>query len=163
MFSDEKEDPKGGWYVLRLAEEMPDAVFIVAGKHRLHGSLPANVILLGEIRDQLLLARYYSLADLTVLTSKRETFSLICAESLCCGTPVAGFCAGAPEQISIPQYSRFVPNGDLDALRECIGQMLAIPYDGRQIAQAAHKLYAKETMIHKYKALYQEVLCGEQR
>lgn len=163
MFSDEKEDPKGGWYVLRLAEEMPDAVFIVAGKHRLHGSIPANVILLGEIRDQLLLARYYSLADLTVLTSKRETFSLICAESLCCGTPVAGFCAGAPEQISIPQYSRFVPNGDLDALRECIVQMLAIPYDGRQIAQAAHKLYAKETMIHKYKALYQEVLCGEQR
>lgn len=163
MFSDEKEDPKGGWYVLRLAEEMPDAVFIVAGKHRLHGSLPANVILLGEIRDQLLLARYYSLADLTVLTSKRETFSLICAESLCCGTPVAGFCAGAPEQISIPQYSRFVPNGDLDALRECIVQMLAIPYDGRQIAQAAQKLYAKETMIHKYKALYQEVLCGEQR
>ena len=148
---------------MRLAEEMPDAVFIVAGKHRLHGGLPANVILLGEIRDQLLLARYYSLADLTVLTSKRETFSLICAESLCCGTPVAGFCAGAPEQISIPQYSRFVPNGELDALRECIGQMLAIPYDGRQIAQAAHKLYAKETMIHKYKALYQEVLCGEQR
>ena len=76
---------------------------------------------------------------------------------------MVGFRAGAPEQISIPQYSCFVPSGDLDALRECIGQMLAIPYDGRQIAQAAHKLYAKETMIHKYKALYQEVLCGEQR
>lgn len=163
MFSDVKEDPKGGWYVLRLAEEMPDAVFLVAGKHRLRGSLPENVTLLGEIRDQTLLARYYSLADLTVLTSKRETFSMVCAESLCCGTPVAGFCAGAPEQISLPQYGRFVPHGDLDALRNCIRQMLATPHDAQQIALAARARYAEETMIEKYKALYQEVLCSEQK
>lgn len=163
MFSDVKGDPKGGWYVLRLAEEMPDTVFLVAGKHRLHGSLPENVTLLGEIRDQTLLAQYYSLADLTVLTSKRETFSMICAESLCCGTPVVGFCAGAPEQISLPQYSRFVPNGDLDELKDIARQMLDAPNDAQQIAQAARERYAKETMIEKYKALYQEVLCSEQK
>ena len=163
MFSDVREDPKGGWYVLHLAEEMPDAVFLVAGKHRIHGSIPENVTLLGEIRDQTLLAQYYSLADLTVLTSKRETFSMICAESLCCGTPVVGFCAGAPEQISLPQYSRFVPNGDPDALKESVRQMLDAPFDAQQIAQAARERYAKETMIEKYKALYREVLCSKQK
>ena len=163
MFSDVREDPKGGWYVLRLAEEMPDAVFLVAGKHRIHGSIPENVTLLGEIRDQTLLAQYYSLADLTVLASRRETFSMICAESLCCGTPVVGFCAGAPEQISLPQYSRFVPNGDPDALKESVRQMLDAPFDAQQIAQAARERYAKETMIEKYKALYREVLCSKQK
>ena len=98
-----------------------------------------------------------------MLTSKRETFSMVCAESLCCGTPVAGFCAGAPEQISLPQYGRFVPHGDLDALRNCIRQMLATPHDAQQIALAARARYAEETMIEKYKALYQEVLCSEQK
>lgn len=163
MFRDREGDPKGGWYVLELAKRMPDTVFLVAGKYEVTGAMPENVTLLGEIHDQNLLAQYYSLADLTVITSKRETYSMICAESLCCGTPVAGFCAGAPEQISLPQYSRFVPNGDLDALAACTRELLSSNLDAREIAQAANARYAKEIMVRQYMALYQEVVCGRQK
>ena len=40
------------------------------------------------------LAEYYSLVDVTVITSFHETFSMVVAESLSCGTPIVGFKAG---------------------------------------------------------------------
>ena len=66
------------------------------------------------------------MANLTILTSQFETFSMVCAESLCSGTPVVGFKAGAPEQISIQQYSEFVEYGKIDEKKisnECIGKL----------------------------------------
>lgn len=41
---------------------------------------------------------------------------MVTAESLCCGTPVVGFKAGAPEQIAIKEFSEFVEYGDLNSL-----------------------------------------------
>lgn len=160
MFRDRDGDIKGGAYVLRLAERMQDVVFVVAGKNDVRGEIPRNVILLGEIKDPVLLARYYSMADLTLLTSRRETYSMVCAESLCCGTPVSGFCAGAPEQISLPEYSSFVPQGDLNALEDCVRHMLGRRFDRLQLAEAARMQYSEERMTSEYKALYREVICG---
>ena len=164
MFRDMEGDPKGGQYILQLAQRMRQdpVLFVVAGKYMVHGAVPDNVVLLGEIRNQELLAQYYSLADLTVLTSKRETYSMVCAESLCCGTPVAGFQAGAPEEIALPQYSCFVSNGDLDALENAVRGMLASSYKRLQIAETARETYAKEKMVRQYEALYREVICSKQ-
>ena len=43
---------------------------------------------------------------------------MIVAESLCCGTPVVGFKAGAPEQITIKEYSEFSEFGNIEILKE---------------------------------------------
>lgn len=164
MFRDTRDDPKGGWYLLRLAERMKNlpVLFLVAGKYELTGPVPKKVILLGEIQNQIQLAQYYSMADLTVLTSKRETYSMVCAESLCCGTPVAGFRAGAPEMISLPEYSGFVPHGDLDALEECVKHWIMKKGDitGRQIEKTAKQVYAKEKMVRQYEELYRRAACS---
>lgn len=164
MFRDTRDDLKGGWYILQLAERMKNmpVLFIVAGKFEITGEIPDNVIMLGEIRDQALLAQYYSLADLTVLTSKRETYSMVCAESLCCGTPVVGFCAGAPEMITLPEYSSFVPNGDLDALEAQVRQWIMKKNEStsRQIEKAAQAAYDKEIMIRQYEQLYRRITCS---
>lgn len=163
MFRDAPDDPKGGVFFLELAKHLRDlpVIFLVAGKYEVHHTVPENVILLGEITDQNLLAEYYSLAELTVLTSKRETYSMVCAESLCCGTPVLGFCAGAPEMISLPQYSRFVPYGDMDALERHAREMLqSRKTDSRwNMAEKAKTIYAKEIMVQQYKALYRRIKC----
>ena len=164
MFRDEQDDTKGGWYLLQLAKRMLQlpVLFVVAGKYEVSGDLPDNVILLGEIRDQIRLAQYYCLADLTVLTSKRETYSMVCAESLCCGTPVVGFCAGGPEMIALPRYSSFVPNGDLDALEAQVRQWIMKKNEStsRQIAKAAQAVYDKEIMIRQYEQLYRRIACS---
>ena len=146
---------KGGRFVLELAERMKNenVVFLVAAGNCDSGvTFPDNVIFLGNISDQKLLAQYYSLADVTLLTSKRETFSMPVAESLCCGTPVVGFEAGAPEQIALPQYSRFVSYGDTAALKAAVEEAFSMKKS--EISAAAAKKYAKDVAAKKYMELY---------
>lgn len=159
MFSDDPSHLKGGWHLLELAKRLQGAPvrFLVAGKQKLRGPVPQNVTLLGEIRDRTKLAEYYGRADLTLLTSKRETFSMVCVESLCCGTPVVGFEAGAPEEICLPAFSEFVPAGDLNGLETAVRKWLDIPADRRQISAEAVRSYAREGMLREYTALYRGI------
>jgi len=155
-FSDDPQHIKGGYYVLRLAERFAcdNVKIVVAGKYSQGLQVPENVILLGRVADQRLLAQFYAMADVTVLTSKKETFSMVTAESLCCGTPVAGFEAGAPELITISEFSRFSRWSDLDALEANVRSMLEAPFDHSKIAEEAAKKYSKETMCESYIDLY---------
>lgn len=159
VFSDDPDHLKGGCYLLELAKRMPRARFLIAGKQEVSGPVPENVTLLGEIRDRRLLAECYCAADLTVLTSKRETFSMVCAESLCCGTPVAGFEAGAPEGIALEKYSSFVSPGDLDALEAAVRSWLwESPYEKTQICREAGGRYSKTRMCENYLEVYRGMI-----
>ena len=150
---------KGGYYVLKLAEKMlnENVKFVVAGSYPEGLKVPSNVILLGKVSDQEMLAKYYSMTDVTLLTSKKETFSMVTAESLCCGTPVVGFKAGAPEQITIEEYSEFVTHGDLEMLYSVTGEMLSKNQSKKEIAHAATVKYSKNTMTNNYLKLYEEI------
>ena len=158
-FDDNIKSLKGGYYVLKLAEKILDenVKFVVAGNHPEGLKVPPNVILLGKVSDQELLAKYYSMADVMLLTSKKETFSMVTAESLCCGTPVVGFKAGAPEQIAIPEYSSFVDFGDLESLHEEMKKLLAESFLKIDIALTSNCKYAKQTMTENYLKIYEEI------
>ena len=159
-FSDDERDRKGGKYVIELARrlEKENVKFIVAGKVFLSQSVPSNMVLLGNVENEDELAKLYSSSDLVVITSKKETFSMIVAESLCCGTPVVGFKAGAPEMISIPKYSEFVEFGDTDALLELIIDFLNRPFDKKTISEEAIKTYSMEKMANEYLRVYSELI-----
>lgn len=156
FFSNDPEHIKGGYYVLKLAEMLTDrnVKIFVAGDYEAGIQVPENVILLGRVEDQTELARYYSMADVTVLTSKKETFSMVTAESLCCGTPVAGFRAGGPEQIAIPEFSRFVQWGEIAKVAEVIDDFLKENKKQNNVAQYAAQRYSRDTMTEGYLALY---------
>ncbi|MBP3926642.1 MAG: glycosyltransferase [Clostridium sp.] len=158
FFSADPEHIKGGYYLLQLAEMLADqnVNVIVAGAHEKGLQVPPNVILLGRIQDQRELARYYSMADVTVLTSKKETFSMVTAESLCCGTPVAGFRAGGPEQIALPAFSRFVHFGDLGQLSEAAEIFIKAAAGDSTISACSAQAYSKSTMAEEYMGLYAE-------
>lgn len=159
-FNNDPNSIKGGYYVLKLAERMKDVQFLVAGRHDESMSTPSNVRLLGNITDKTYMAKLYAMADVTLLTSKRETFSMVCAESLCCGTPVVGFIAGAPEMISIPSFSDFCAYGDIDALQQAINTWLMIPKSDK-ISTEAVEIYDSELMVKKYLQVYQELVCAD--
>ena len=161
-FDDKINNIKGGYHVLNLAEKMLDenVKFVVAGNHPEGLKVPPNVILLGKVSDQELLAKYYSMADVTLLTSKKETFSMVTAESLCCGTPVVGFKAGAPEQIAIEQYSNFVEYGDIELLLNAIETIIAANLDKMKISKNAIKQYSKDGMFNNYLMLYLQIIAN---
>ncbi len=158
LFDIEDSNPKGSKYIVELAKEFPDVSFVVIGKHNNIRDLPNNIKIIGKVQNQQILAKYYRSADLVVLTSKRETFSMVCAESLCCGTPVVGFKAGAPEEIAINEYSSFVDYGDLDKLKYKVEKFLFdLSFDKKLISESAIKIYSMNEMNNKYYDLYQKI------
>lgn len=158
-YKNEREHPKGGWYLTELARRMPEVRFLVAGNAEESGELPENLTLLGVLSDQRELADLYRRAKLLVLVSRRETFSMPCAESLCCGTPVVGFRAGAPEQIALKAYSDFTEFGDLDGLETLVRSWLdKKDVDHGAIAAEAMEAYGADSMIRSFTEIYRSLL-----
>lgn len=154
-------DFKGSDHVIRLAEKLQsrDIVILVAGEDLTDTELPPNIRFTGGAVTQQQLAELYSFSDVTLIASKKETFSMIVAESLCCGTPVVGFKAGAPEQIALPEYSEFVEQDDnTDALADAIVRWTQASVDPSEIAAEASSVYSDAVMYREYLSLYRTLL-----
>ena len=161
-FSLHEEDIKGGRYIVQLAERLKDEniKIIVVGGRDLKIPLPDNIINIGRIKNQKELAAYYSMADLTILTSKRETFSMVCAESLSCGTPVIGFKAGGPESIALEEYSKFVEYANIDLLEKSIFEWINIKsnFTSDIISSKSSQTYSRKKMSKDYIKLYNQLM-----
>ena len=147
---------KGGQHILEMAKRFPDVEFVILGSEAQDDSHPSNCHFMGKISDQKLLAQYYSMGDICLLTSVRETFSMVCAESLCCGTPVVGFKSGGPETISLPEYSLFVDQGEADELETALKDMLNRPFEKKLVSDIAKKTYGQDTMCRNYYEVYRK-------
>jgi glycosyltransferase involved in cell wall biosynthesis len=162
-FSDDPTHFKGGHCLLKLAEQWKDEpiqIVVAAGETALSETPPPNVTLLGRVEDPRQLAAWYRAADVTVITSRRETFSMVCAESLCCGIPVVGFAAGGPETIALPAYSQFVEQGDAEGLRRGIEQMMLAAHDPVAVAAAAQAVYDRRRLAEETLAVYRDLMKG---
>lgn len=151
---------KGGKYINALSNYLdPEkyAVIVVDGNDN---NKPEEFqgIYWGRAKSQEELAVLYSVADVTVLTSERETFSMVCAESLCCGTPVIGFRAGAPEMIALADYSEFIEYGKTDELCKLVEKWTSSCKDAKTISENAYKKYGVKSMVDNYCSLYQRIL-----
>lgn len=123
------DEKKGGTWLFKIAEDLKEKniiFLIVGGGDKTSYTVPSNVKFIGAIYDQNLLAQYYSLADIFLLCSKRETYSMTCAEALCCGTPVVGFKSGAPETVFTEPYAKFVEYGDVEDMIGAIDEKIKL-------------------------------------
>ncbi len=165
-FSDNIEDTKGGYYLLEVARKMPENLFLVAGNTHMtkKENLPPNVILLGNVKNQEELADYYNLADLTIVTSKRETFGMSLAESMACGTGVVGFKAGGTESVAIQEYSEFVEFKEVDGLVHLIKKWQdKKPFIQDDLANKAALKYSTQRMAKEYLTIYKEMLAEKEQ
>lgn len=114
---------KGGKYYLELAEKCldhPELIFVHVGFKGDTSECPANFIPIGYVKNQDLLATYYSMADLFVCTSFAETQPNTCLEALSCGTPICGFdISGIPTCADEP-IGCYVAPKDTDALKQIV-------------------------------------------
>lgn len=118
--------------------------------------MPSNVTTIGHTKSKEELSWYYNIADVTLLTSKRETFSMVCAESLACGTHVVGFRAGGPESVFIGDFARFVDYGDVRELGKAINEMITL--SPNIDATLINKKFSAKDMATKYRQLYKEII-----
>lgn len=149
------EDPlKGGKYVVEFARRINEcdrnARIVIVGYKDESGNLPSNIVTVGRTADSYELAAFYSMADATILASERETFSMVTAESLCCGTPVVGFNAGGPESICTEGYTSFVKYGDVSSLVD-VAQKIS---KDRNISEVYTPIFSKEIMAERYISIY---------
>ena len=146
-----KNVEKGFAFFKKLSEEMVDSdwLFVHIGK-KTNGDHFVN---LDSICNSDL-PIYYSFADVTLLFSMRETFSMIVAESLCCGTPVYGFRSGGPETIAIEKFTRFVEYGQLDEIKKLMNDYQLADRD--VLSKEAKEKYANEVSARNYLGVFKD-------
>lgn len=159
-FNLKENDLKGGRYIFPIAKALPNYKFVVVIGNMTNDikNVPNNVQIWGKAKNQEELRQLYSESDITLLLSRRETFSMVTAESLCCGTPVVGFKAGGPESISLSDYSKFVEYGDINALIDTIQDTLNKIYNRTEIEKQASKQFDSKQMSLKYYNIYKTLI-----
>lgn len=110
----------------RLARDIDpkDVLVICAGRQRVAIEAPFEIRQLGHISGKDKLAAFFSAADVTVIPSLEETFSNTAAESIACGTPVAGFATGAIPTLAQGGRGQTAPVGDVVALAAAVCDIL---------------------------------------
>ena len=161
--SDLLSEHKGGRWVLDIAKRnaKEEIVFVMVGVDKVLRKLPHNVRMIPSVFDQNLLAKYYSLADVLCLTSSKETFSMVSAEALACGTPVIGFDSGAPKEVALPGFGEFVPFPDLEALQSLLMRVKTGETNLKsqsECVQFAQERYSSVSIVKAYESIYQRLV-----
>ncbi len=116
----------------------------------------------GYISDNIELAKYYSAMDVLLLPSLEETFSNTTAESIACGTPVAGFATGAIGDLAIEgQTGKAVPVGNTSALESAVVEVLNSQYDRHKVREFAVERLEMRFQARAYEDLYRELLTNQ--
>ena len=85
-----------------------------------------------------------------------EPFGLVVAESIACGTPVAGFRRGALADILGPEAGRLAEPDDVDDLARALREAMAL--DRRACRARAEAVVDAETMIDHYEEIYRSLV-----
>jgi glycosyltransferase involved in cell wall biosynthesis len=97
-------------------------------------------------------------ARCVAMSSRRESFSLVCVEALAHGLPVAATDCGGPREIlNSPAFGAIVPVGDPDALAHAIDGYMTAP--GDPSARQAHAAeFTLDRALDRYDALIRQVI-----
>jgi glycosyltransferase involved in cell wall biosynthesis len=155
---------KGLAFLKQAVQEMqsPDCCFCVVGKCNSDiKSAFGNIIALGEIGDERLMAVAYSAADLFVIPSLEDNLPNTMIEALLCGTPVVGFPTGGIPEVIKNDYNGWIcPEVSVASLKKNIQEALKKldSLNREHIATDAKKQFSLERQAEAYRQLYEELM-----
>lgn len=89
-----------------------------------------------------------------------ETFSVVTAEALCCGTPVVVRALPAIAEFVDDDCGIFVPSGDVDAWHRGIMRSLSRSYDHRQISERSRQAFSRSEVGRAYAEALDRFVAG---
>lgn len=149
---------KGIYDFIKLAQRLdPDEEIVLVGECSIE--LPQQIRLITRTENQEKLAELYSGADVFVSLSKQETFGLVTAEALSCGTPAVVFDNTASPELVGEDCGYVCPNGDIDAV---IRSIRLIKEKGKESYSAkcvdfARQMFDPQKNIEKYYSVYKKI------
>lgn len=122
--------------------------------------LTSKVCLLGKQNE---VASLYSLADLLIIPSEKESFGLVAIEAMACGVPVVGSNAGGlPEVIAHGETGYLSPIGDVEDMANHALRLLKNPTLHRLFSlrgiKRVKRYFSIKKIVNQYEALYQLLL-----
>jgi glycosyltransferase involved in cell wall biosynthesis len=137
---------------LHLAGPIPDPGYFDELVRPLLGT---RVQYLGHL-DATELAEVVGAASVTVATPVwEEPYGLVVAESMACGTPVAGFARGALPELVGTEGGCLVGGSDVDAL--ALAMVRAQRFDRDDVRAHAARTCSLDTMLDGYERLYEQL------
>ena len=152
-----------------LASSQPNAILQIIGdgpdRSRLEtltgetGLLDKKIFFHGRM-DNVEVYKYLSECSFLVMNSKLETFSLICAEALCCGKPVVATRCGGPESFLSDETGMLIEPGNEVQLTEAIQKMILQfrKYNPEKLRLFATDHFSAERIGKMYLDIYQNLL-----
>lgn len=154
------DNDKGVQEFIKLSNNPDYQVIMIGVKDELKKKLPQNIITVSRTNNQSELAEYYSMADVFVNPTYKDTFPTVNLEALACGTPVITYkTGGSPESIT-PETGIVVEKGNFELLCEAVE---AIRKNGKNYystscRERAEKFYNKDERFKDYIELYENIL-----
>lgn len=139
-------------------------IFFVAIGHSNIKTENKNYLPLPHTQDRSLLAKYLSAADVFFYPTRGDSFGLINAEALSCGTPVVTYNIDAlPEIVSHKEVGYVAEYENIDDAKNGIEYVLNLSKDSYALmsAKAREKIvgnFSCEKMRDEYLALYKRIL-----
>lgn len=147
---------KGVDSFLYLAERFSDvADILLVGEDK---GVPSakNIHCIGFAANTDELVDLYSAADVLVNASNAETFGLVTAEAMACGTPVVSYSNGGSSELITDECGVVVQNGNKEELAAGIENVLGQGKTSfaHSCRQRVENNFAKDKQIEKYIELY---------
>ena len=152
---------------MKVREAMPAKLLLVGDgpeKHRIMDQVKAmpyksDVLFLGKQEN---IAELFSISDLKLLLSEKESFGLVLLEAMACGVPGIGTnIGGIPEVIDHGTNGYIVELGDVDAVAQYAIELLS---DEDKLAEfrmnaleSVQTKFKSEKIIEQYEKLYEKL------
>lgn len=152
---------KGLQSFIKLSEKLyeNEVIVLVGVTEEIKANLPANCIGVARTESKIELAKLYSAADVFINFSTQETFGMVTAEAMACGTPVIVSNTTACPEIVCDDTGFTTEPHNIGQINRCIDEIRKKPKDYYRDACVAHIKgnYTVEKMTASYIKLYENM------
>lgn len=151
------DERKGLKYFFDCARKKPDWYFVYIGKEKSQNQTNlANVIHIERTESQLVLAKWYSTANVFFNPTLEDTYPTTNIESIACGTPVVTFnTGGSPEIVKKSKHGIIVNDyhDSVDKLEEAISSL--------EKKKVEKSIIDSKLLYKKYIFIYEKLINGD--